>query len=87
MRLYCSMTGVVIMKMMRRENAKSINGVTLRSEMTASLFFLLKSRAIGKPRNPFQVRFCPPDYWQNFRVSSSHLWSFQEVHCKQKQLE
>jgi hypothetical protein len=37
---------VVIIKIIKREKAKSINGVTLRSEITANLLGLLKSRAI-----------------------------------------
>ena len=59
------------MKIIRRENAKSIRGVTLRSEITASLFCLLKSLAILLgPKSPFPILFDPPDYWQNFQVWS-----------------
>ena len=37
---------VVIMKIMRSEKARSIKGVTFKSEMTANLFVLLKSLAM-----------------------------------------
>jgi hypothetical protein len=38
---------VVIMKIINRQNAKSINGVTFSSEITESLCLLLKSLAMA----------------------------------------
>ena len=57
------------MKMINKENAKSIKGVTFKSEMTASLFCLLKSLAISfETTNPFPIQYGRLNYWQNSQV-------------------